>query len=236
MCEECEEKSKRDRWCQSRCIVLGWLNLDLDKQAELRACVRACFEKFVRGTCSFVRIRYALAAIRRRARLFSRVTNGGGCARGRLPWQIRYQRHTHRKKKFSPFSRRRAMTSSFREVVSAFFSAYECSLSNAFISIRACGSSGLNYRHARMCFYLSLCVHACACVCMRVCVDVVYMFSVFVRVCDIKVSCREVPSFISQVCHLFSVIMTIFFFSLSFEQRNTSDAFNRSFLTFLSCI
>jgi len=50
-----------------------------------------------------------------------------------------------------------------------------------------------------------------ACMCMRVCVDVVYMFSVFVRVCDIKVSCRKVPSFISQVCHLFSVIMTILF-------------------------
>lgn len=76
---------------------LGWLNLDLDKQAELRACVRACFEKFVRETCSFVRIdtrsrRYVAG------RGFFLESQMAADARA-VPWQIRYQRHTHRKKK-----------------------------------------------------------------------------------------------------------------------------------------
>lgn len=122
-------------------------------------------------------------------------------------------------------------SSSFREVVSAFFSAYECSLSNALISIRACGSSGLNYRHARICVFTSL--RACACVCawtLRTCSLFLFVYvTLKFRVAKYLVSSRTgIPSFLCHNDH--------FIFSLSFEQRNTSDAFNRSFLTFLSCI
>lgn len=54
-----------------------------------------------------------------------------------------------------------------------------------------------------------------------------YMSSVFIRVCtcDIKVSCCEAPSFISPVCHLFSVIMTFCFFTVI--RKEISDQYNR---------
>lgn len=99
MCEEREEKREQEKWKgltipKSMHRVLGWLNFDLDKQAEQSVCVRACFEKFVRRTCLFARI-----DTRSQAQLFSRIANGSGCARGRIPWQISYQRHTRCKKK-----------------------------------------------------------------------------------------------------------------------------------------
>lgn len=134
--------------------------------------------------------------------------------------EFRYQRHTRRKKftAFSPFFFH-AVTSPasrrFREVV--LFSAVQrkCPLSRALISIRACGSSGLNYRYAYVC-------HVSTCARMCVCVYVMRFFCFHSRTCprtsEFRAAKHHLVSFYKYIIFLSS---RDFIFSLSLTPKNT---------------
>lgn len=159
------EKQKGRRF-QSRGIVLGWLNFDLDKQGERGACVRACFEKFVRETCSFARIdtrsrRYLVVGFFLESQMAADavvsldkfVINGAHIVKKKLP-------------PFFPPPRRDLLVISWGSLGVLFGVQHELLLiertylNSCLRLVRTKLSS-----RARMCFYLSLCVHACVCAC-----------------------------------------------------------------------
>lgn len=174
------KKSGKDWRFQSRCIAfLGdWTSIWTNKPN--RACVRVlkslCEE---RVRCAY---RYALAD----AALFSSQMAADAHADVSFDKFLINGTHIVKKKKLS--FRRRAMTSSsFREVVSAFFSVSNTRvlliertyLNSCLRLVRTKLSS-----RARMCLYVSLCVHAYVCMlCVYVlrCICLLFLF-VYARV------------------------------------------------------